>query len=325
MAKAIRIHETGGPEVLAWDDVEVGDPRPGEARVRHTAVGLNFIDCYFRSGTYPPPALPLVLGFEGAGVVEAVGAGVREVAPGDRVAYAARPMGAYAEARVMPAERLVALPDDVGDVQAAAMMLQGLTVHYLLRRTFTVEPGQTILVHAAAGGVGLIACQWAKHLGATVIGTVGTTAKADAARAHGCDHAIVTADEDFVARVADITDGAGVPVVYDSVGRDTFAGSLDCLAPLGTMVLFGQTSGTVEPIDPGILAAKGSLYLTRPTLFDHVATREALAEAAAELFQVVRSGAVKIEVNQTYPLSDAASAHTDLEARRTTGSTVLLP
>ena len=320
MTKAIRIHKTGGPEVLAWEDVEVGDPGPGEARVRHTAVGLNFIDCYFRSGTYAPAALPIVLGFEAAGVIEAVGAGVDSLKPGDRVAYATGPMGAYAQARVMPVGPLVALPDDIDEVRAAAMML-----HYLLRRTFAVLPGQTILVHAAAGGVGLIACQWAKHLGATVIGTVGSTAKATLARAHGCDHAIVTADEDFVERVEEITGGAGVPVVYDSVGHDTFMGSLDCLERRGTMVLFGQSSGPVEPFDPGILAAKGSLYLTRPSLFDYVATRDALDEAASELFDVVRSGAVKIEVNQTYPLAEAATAHADLQARRTTGSTVLMP
>ncbi len=325
MARAIRIHQTGGPEVLVWEDVEVGDPGPGEARVRHTAVGLNFIDCYFRSGTYPPPALPLVLGFEGAGVVEAVGEGVDVVKAGDRVAYATAPIGAYAEVRLVPADSLVALPADLGDADAAAVLLKGLTAHYLLRRTFEVQPGQTIVVHAAAGGVGLIACQWAKHLGATVIGTVGTAAKAELARAHGCDHAIVTAAESFVERVDEITAGAGVPVVYDSVGRDTFMGSLDCLAPLGTMVLFGQSSGVVEPLDPGLLAAKGSLYLTRPTLFTYTATREALAAAANELFAVVGSGAVKIEVKQTYALSEAAAAHADLEARRTTGSTVLLP
>ena len=325
MPKAIRMHQTGSPEVLAWEDIEVGDPGPGEVRVRHTAVGLNFIDCYFRSGTYAPPSLPLVPGFEAAGVVEAVGEGVDAVKAGDRVAYATAPIGAYAEARLVPADSLVALPADLNDADAAAVMLKGLTAHYLLRRTFEVKTGQTILVHAAAGGVGLIACQWAKHLGATVIGTVGTAAKADAASAAGCDHTIVTADEDFVARVADITGGAGVPVVYDSVGRATFAGSLDCLAPLGTMVLLGQSSGVVEPIDPGVLAAKGSLYLTRPTLFTYTATPQALAAAATELFAVVGSGAVKIAINQTYPLSEAASAHADLEARRTTGSTVLLP
>ncbi len=325
MPKAIRMHQTGGPEVLAWEDIEVGDPGPGEVRVGHTAVGLNFIDCYFRSGTYAPPSLPLVPGFEAAGVVEAVGEGVDAVKAGDRVAYATAPIGAYAEARLVPADSLVALPAGLNDADAAAVMLKGLTAHYLLRRTFEVKTGQTILVHAAAGGVGLIACQWAKHLGATVIGTVGTAAKADAASAAGCDHTIVTADEDFVARVADITGGAGVPVVYDSVGRATFAGSLDCLAPLGTMVLLGQSSGVVEPIDPGVLAAKGSLYLTRPTLFTYTATPQALAAAATELFAVVGSGAVKIAINQTYPLSEAASAHADLEARRTTGSTVLLP
>ena len=325
MAKAVRMHETGGPEVLAWEDVEVGDPGPGEARVRHTAVGLNFIDCYFRAGTYPPPTLPLVPGFEAAGVVEAVGEGVDGVKAGDRVAYATAPIGAYAEARLVPAASLVALPADLDDAAAAAVLLKGLTAHYLLRRTFEVKSGQTILVHAAAGGVGLIACQWAKHLGATVIGTVGTAAKAEIARAHGCDHPIVTAEESFVERVNEITAGAGVPVVYDSVGRDTFTGSLDCLAPLGTMVLFGQSSGMVEPFDPGVLAAKGSLYLTRPTLFTYTATREALTAAATELFAVVRSKAVRVVVNQTYPLSEAAAAHTDLEARRTTGSTVLLP
>ena len=325
MTKAIRMHQTGGPEVLVWEDIEVGDPGPGEARVRHTAVGLNFIDCYFRSGTYAPPTLPLVLGFEGAGVVEAVGAGVDTLKPGERVAYATGPIGAYSQARVMPVGSLVALPEDIDDVRAAAMMLQGLTAHYLLRHTFAVAPGQTILVHAAAGGVGLIACQWAKHLGATVIGTVGSAAKAELARAHGCDHAIQTADEDFVERVKEITGGSGVPVVYDSVGRDTFMGSLDCLERRGTMVLFGQSSGVVEPFDPGNLAAKGSLYLTRPSLFDYVATRDALEGAAAELFEVVRSGAVKIEVNQTYPLAEAATAHADLQARRTTGSTVLMP
>ena len=325
MVKAIRIHQTGGPEVLAWEDVEVGDPGPGETRVRHTAVGLNFIDCYFRAGTYPPPTLPLVPGFEAAGVVEAVGEGVDTVQIGDRVAYGTAPIGAYAEARLVPAESLVILPENLDDTDAAAMMLKGMTAHYLLRRTFEVNPGHTILVHAAAGGVGLIACQWAKHLGATVIGTVSTAAKAELARAHGCDHPIVTGTESFVDRVKEITAGAGVPVVYDSVGRDTFMGSLDCLAPLGTMVLFGQSSGKVEPIDPGVLAAKGSLFLTRPTLFTYTATREALAAAAAELFAVVGSGAVRIEVNQTYALSEAAAAHADLEARRTMGSTVLLP
>ena len=325
MTKAIRLHETGGPEVLRWEDIEVGDPGPGAVRLRQSAVGLNYIDCYFRSGTYPPPELPLILGFEGAGVVDAVGAGVSEVKVGDRVGYATAPIGAYAEARLAPADKLIPMPDDIDDRQAAAMLLQGMTVQYLLHRTFRVEAGQTILFHAAAGGVGLIACQWAKHLGATVIGTVSSAEKAEFVRAHGCDHPINYREENFVERVREITDGAGVPVVYDSVGKDTFDDSLDCLSPLGTMALFGAASGPVAPFDAGVLAAKGSLFLTRPSLFNYTASRAELLETAESLFEVVRSGAVKIEVNQTYPLAEAAQAQADLQARRTTGSTVLIP
>ena len=324
MTKAIRIHRPGGPEQMVWEEVAVGDPGPGEARVRHTAVGLNFIDVYHRSGLYPLPALPTTIGMEAAGVVEAVGDGVDDLAAGDRIAYAGPP-GAYSEARLMPAKRLVKLPDGVDDRQAAAMMLKGMTAEYLLHRTYPVKAGETILFHAAAGGVGTIACQWAKHLGATVIGTVGTREKAEIAAAHGCDHPIVTSETDFVARVKEITGGAGVPVVYDSVGKDTFDRSLDCLSPFGLLALFGQSSGPVPPFDLGQLAGKGSLYVTRPTLLTYAASREDLLATAAALFEVVRSGAVRIEVNQTYALADAAQAHRDLEARKTTGSTVLLP
>ncbi|MCH7929894.1 MAG: quinone oxidoreductase [Proteobacteria bacterium] len=324
MTKAIRIHRPGGPEQMVWEEVAVGDPGPGEARVRHTAVGLNFIDVYHRSGLYPLPALPATIGMEAAGVVEAVGDGVDDLAAGDRIAYAGPP-GAYSEARLMPAKRLVKLPDGVDDRQAAAMMLKGMTAEYLLHRTYPVKAGETILFHAAAGGVGTIACQWAKHLGATVIGTVGTREKAEIAAAHGCDHPIVTSETDFVARVKEITGGAGVPVVYDSVGKDTFDRSLDCLSPFGLLALFGQSSGPVPPFDLGQLAGKGSLYVTRPTLLTYAASREDLVACADALFEVVRSGAVRIKVNQTYALADAAQAHRDLEARKTTGSTVLLP
>ncbi len=323
MPNAIRIHELGGPEVLSWEEITVGDPGPGEVRLRQTAVGLNFIDVYFRTGLYKAPALPFIPGLEGAGVVEAVGAGVDTLAVGDRVAYATQPLGAYAEARVMAADRLVKVPDSVDDNTAAAMMLQGMTAQYLLRQTYPVQAGQTILFHAVAGGVGLIACQWAKHLGATVIGTVGSEAKAELARAHGCDHTINYKSEDFVARVREITEGRGVPVVYDSVGRDTFMKSLECLSPRGMLVSFGQSSGAVAPLDPGILSARGSLYLTRPTLFTYTAKPEDLQATARELFEVVGAGHVKIEVNQHFPLRDAAEAHRALEARRTTGSSVL--
>jgi NADPH:quinone reductase len=321
MVHAIRFHKTGGPEVLAWDSVEIGKPGQGQVRLRQTAIGLNYVDTYFRAGVYPAP-LPSGIGTEGAGVVEEVGPGVGEVKVGDRVAYAGGPLGAYAEARVMPADRLIVLPASITDRQGAAMMLQGLTVQYLIRRTYRVEKGDTILIHAAAGGIGLILCQWAKHLGATVIGTVGSDAKAELAKANGCHHPIVYTREDFVARVKDITGGKLLPVVYDSVGKDTFMKSLDCLRPLGLMVSFGQASGKVEPFDAGILAGKGSLYLTRPTLNTYAAKREDLVAMAKELFEVVASGAVKIAVNQTYALKDAAQAHRDLEGRKTTGSTV---
>lgn len=325
MTKAIRIHETGGAEVLRYEDVEVGRPGPGEVRLTQSAIGLNFIDIYLRSGLYPLPSLPSVIGLEAAGTVEEVGAGVGDFAPGDRVAYASPPPGAYAEERLMPADRLVALPDEISDRQAAAMMLQGMTVEYLIRRTYRVEPGDTVLFHAAAGGVGLIACQWLNHLGATVIGTVGSAEKAALAKAHGCHHTINYREEDFAARVKEITDGAGVPVVYDSIGQATFEASLDCLRPRGVMVSYGNASGPVTAFNPGILAQKGSLYLTRPTLFTYTASRADLLATAEALFDVVRAGAVKIEINQTYPLAEAAQAQQDLESRKTTGSTIFLP
>ena len=321
MTHAIRVHQTGGPEVLRWEEVEVGEPGPGEIRVRNTRVGLNYIDVYYRTGLYAT-ALPFTPGFEAAGVVDAVGEGVDYLKAGDRIAYGTGPLGAYAEMRVMPADRAVRLLPSISDDEAAAMMLQGMTAQYLLRRTYHVKPGDTILVHAAAGGVGLILCQWASHLGATVIGTVSTDEKAELAKANGCTHPVVYTREDFHARVMEITGGRKVPVVYDSVGRDTFAKSLDCLAPLGMMVLFGQSSGPVPPLDLGQLAAKGSLFITRPTLFSYTAKREDLLATAQDLFDVVASGAVKISVNQAYRLADAAEAHADLEARRTTGSTV---
>jgi NADPH2:quinone reductase len=323
MPSAIRIHQHGGPEVLRLEEISVGDPGPGEARVRHAAVGVNFIDIYHRTGLYPLP-LPSGLGVDAAGTVEAVGAGVAHVATGDRVAYMAS-AGCYAQARLVPADRLVKLPDGIDDRTAAAMMLKGLTVRSLIRRTHAVQPGETVLVHAAAGGVGLLMVQWLKALGATVIGTVGTDAKAEIARRHGCDHAIVYTREDFAKRVRELTGGAGVPVVYDSVGKATFEGSLDSLAPLGLMVTFGNASGSVPPFDVGTLAKKGSLFLTRPTVFSYVARREDLERAAAELFEVVASGKVKVEIGGTWPLADAAEAHRALAARETTGSLVLLP
>jgi NADPH2:quinone reductase len=323
MARAIRIHEHGGPEVLRWDEIDPGTPGPGQALIRQTAAGLNFIDVYHRTGLYPVPAMPAIIGNEGAGVVVALGNGVTGLAVGDRVAYSMS-LGSYAEERVVDASRLVTVPDGISDQQAAAMMLKGCTVQYLLRRIYPVKPGDTILLHAAAGGVGLIACQWAKHLGATVIGTVGTDEKAELARQHGCDHPIVYTREDIVERVKALTDGAGVPVVFDSVGKDTFAASLDCLQPRGLMVSYGNASGAVAPFSPGLLAAKGSLFLTRPTLASYISTRAELDATAADLFAVVESGAVKVEVSQVFPLKDAAQAHRDLEARKTTGSTVLL-
>jgi NADPH:quinone reductase len=318
---AIRIDKQGGPEVLTWQTVELGAPGPGQIRIRHTAVGLNFIDVYHRNGHYPvqTPATP---GMEGCGLVEEVGAGVSDLKVGDRVAYAGGPMGAYAEARLIPADRVVKVPAGISDQQAASMMLKGLTAQYLLRRVYKVKAGDTILFHAAAGGVGLIACQWAKHLGATVIGTVGSVEKAKLAKANGCDHPINYNTEDFVARVNEITGGKKVPVVYDSVGKDTFMKSLDCLAMFGVAALFGASSGAPAPLDLGVLAGKGSLFVTRPTLNSYAASRADLVAMSQELFDVVLSGAVKIHINQTYPLKDAAQAHRDLEARKTTGSTI---
>ncbi len=323
MPKAICIHQHGGPEVLQWQEVSVNDPGSGEVKLKQTAVGLNFIDVYHRTGFYPLGDLPATPGMEGAGIVESIGAGVTEVEVGDRVAYAGVPPGAYAEERLIPAHRLIRMPETISDQQAAGMMLQGMTVQYLLRSTFRVQAGDTILMHAAAGGVGLIACQWAKHLGATVIGTVGSKEKAELAKAYGCDHTILYREENIAERVKEITNGEGVPVVYDSIGKDTFEASLDCLRPLGLLVSFGSASGPVAPFEPGILAQKGSLFFTRPTLMTYTAERDNLVESAEELIDVVASGTVKIEVNQTYPLAEAAQAHRDLEARKTTGSTVL--
>ncbi len=324
MAKAIRYARTGGPEVMELAEVEVGEPGPGEARVRNHAIGLNFIDVYFRNGLYPAP-LPGGLGQEGAGVVEAVGEGVTHVRPGDRVAYAARPNGAYSELRLMPAEILVKLPDEIDFETGAAMMLQGLTVQYLFRRTYPLQAGDTILFHAAAGGVGLIACQWARALGVNLIGTVGSNEKAELARQHGAAHVINYNTEDVVQRVLEITNGAKVPVVYDSVGKDTFLRSLDCLQPLGLMVSFGNSSGAVPPFALSELVSRGSLYITRPTLQTYAAKREDLEAMAADLFQMVTSGKIKIEIHQRFPLADAAKAHIALESRRTTGKTILLP
>jgi NADPH:quinone reductase len=323
MIKAIRIHSPGGPEVMKWEDVPRPEPSPGEALVKQEAVGLNYIDVYFRSGLYKAPTMPLIIGQEGAGTVIAIGPGVTNVKPGDRVAYAGA-LGGYATERVISADRLVKLPDAIDFKTAAAMMLQGMTAQYLIRRTYQVKSGDTIVVHAAAGGVGLILCQWAKHLGATVIGIVSTEQKAELVRSHGAAHAVV-GHANLVAEVKRITGGAMVPVVYDSVGKDTWNTSLDCLAPLGLMVSYGNASGPVPPVEIGVLGAKGSLYLTRPTLVTYTAKRADLEKVAGELFDVVQKGVVKIEVNQTYPLKDAAAAHIALESRKTTGSTVLLP
>ena len=321
MTHAIRIHKPGGPEVLQWEEVSVGEPGPGQIRLRHNAVGLNFIDVYHRTGLYPMP-LPFIPGMEGAGTVEAVGDGVTDLRPGDRVAYAGT-IGGYAEARLIAADRVVKLPETIGDEVAAAMMLQGMTVQYLIRKVYPVKAGDTILIHAAAGGVGLILCQWASSLGATVIGTVSNDEKAALAKAHGCHHTINYTHEDFQKRVLEITGGAKLPVVYDSIGKDTFLKSLDCLRPRGLMVTFGQSSGPIGPIDLGILGQKGSLVVTRPTLQSFIATKVEMTETAEDLFDAVTSGKVKIAVNQTYELKHAAQAHTDLEARKTTGSTVL--
>ena len=324
MTHAIRIHQQGGPEVLRWEEVEAGSPGAGEVLLRQTAIGLNFLDVYHRNGAYPLPELPTAIGMEAAGIVEAVGDGVDELKPGDRVAYAGYRPGSYAEARVMPAERLVALPDSIDDEHAAAMMLQGMTAEYLLRRTYRVESGQTVLFHAVAGGVGLIACQWLKQLGATVIGTVGSDEKAELARAHGCDHPIVYSRENLAERVKEITGGAGVPVVYDSVGKDTWEASLDCLRPRGMMVSFGASSGTPADFSINQLQFKGSIYVTRPTLLTYIASRADLVASANALFAAVAKG-LKVEINQRFALKDTADAHRALEARQTTGSTILLP
>ncbi|UCG14031.1 MAG: quinone oxidoreductase [Deltaproteobacteria bacterium] len=325
MSKAIIMHETGGPEVLRWEEYDPGQPGPGEVLLRQEAIGLNFIDVYHRTGLYPLPSLPATPGMEGAGIVEAVGEGVSEVRVDDRVAYAGLPPGAYAEVRLIPAHRLVLLPEYISTHQGAAMMLKGMTARYLLRGCHKVKEGDSILIHAAAGGVGLIVCQWAKHIGATVIGTVGSREKVDLIRAYGCDHPILYTEEDFVANVAEITQGRGVDVVYDSVGQATFTKSLDCLRPMGTMVSFGQASGSVPPLDLSVLSVKGSLFLTRPSLMTYTSERQDLLAHARDLFEVVEIGAVRIDIKQRYPLEEAAQAHRDLENRRTTGSTVLLP
>ncbi len=324
MVRAIRIHEYGGPEVMKFEEVTVGQPGQGELRIRNTAIGLNYIDTYHRTGLYPVPSLPSVIGMEGAGVVIGVGPGVTEFKEGDRVAYV-NPIGSYSEERLMPADRAVKLPDSIEDKTAAAMMLQGMTAQYLLRRTFKVGPETVLLFHAAAGGTGLIACQWARHLGATIIGTVGSDEKAKLASEAGCTHVINYRTENFVDRVKEITGGKGCDVVYDGVGKDTYPGSLDCLRPFGLWATFGNASGKIENFDLGILAAKGALFVTRPTLFVYTAKREDLVATANDLFDVVGRGIVKINVNQTYRLSEAVQAHRDLEARKTTGSTVLIP
>ena len=325
MAKAIKIYQNGGPEVLKWEDHDPGPPGPGEARIRNQAVGLNFIDVYHRTGLYPLPGLPAIPGLEGAGVVEAVGEGVSTLEEGDRVAYAGLPIGAYAQVRCMPADRLVRIPQKMSFNTAAGMMLKGMTARYLLRGCYPVTATDTILIHAASGGVGSIVCQWAHHIGATVIGTVGSSQKAELARSNGCDYPILYSQEDFVEKVREITAGKGVDVVYDSVGQATFMQSLDCLRPFGTMVSFGQSSGSVPPIDLGLLAAKGSLFMTRPSLMTYTKEPQDLVAHAEDLFDVVQEGAVKILISQTYDLAEAATAHRDLEGRKTTGSTILIP
>ena len=324
MTKAIRIHEHGGPEVLKYEDVDLGDVGPGEVRLRHNAIGLNFIDVYQRTGLYPLGDLPKTLGMEAAGVIEEVGSDVEDFKAGDRVAYAMG-LGSYSEERIWSTDRLVKLPDSIEDQTAAAMMLQGMTAYYLINRTYQVKAGDTILFYAAAGGVGLIACQWAKHLGATVIGCVGSEEKAELAKAHGCDHPILYRDENVPGRVKEITGGEGVPVVYDSIGKNSFDDSLDCLSPFGLMVSFGNASGPVDPFNIAALGPKGSLHITRQTLATHTATRALIDECAGALFDVVEGGHVKININQTYPLAETEQAHRDLQARKTTGSTVLLP
>ena len=323
MAKAIRFHRQGGPEVLQLDDVQVGDPGPGQVRIRHTAIGVNFVDTYQRSGLYPMQT-PAIAGNEGAGVVEALGPGVKDLKKGERVAYTGLP-GSYCDVRVVPADRMVKVPKGISDEAAASMMLKGMTVHYLIFSTYKVKKGDTVLWHAAAGGVGLIACQWLKKLGVTVIGTVGSEEKAKLAKAHGCKHVINYSSENFVERLKEITKGKKVPVVYDSVGKTTWEGSLDCLQPRGLMVSFGNASGPVAPVNLGILSSKGSLYVTRPTLATYIAARADLVKRSSDLFNAVKSGKVKIETTARYKLADAANAHRDLEGRKTTGSVVLIP
>jgi NADPH2:quinone reductase len=325
MPHAIRIHEYGGPETLRWDAIEIGKPGAGQVRLKQTAVGLNYIDTYHRTGLYKLPELPASIGSEGAGIVEEVGSGVTDLKAGDRVCYAGAPVGSYAEARLYPADRLIKIPDGIDDKIAAAMMLQGMTAQYLLKRVYACKKGDIVVMHAAAGGVGSIFCQWATALGVTVIGTVGSQAKAELAKKNGCKHVLVLGEGDWVARVKEISGGKGVPVIYDSIGKDTFFQSLDCLQLRGLMVTFGNASGPVSGVDLGILATKGSLYLTRPTLVHYIATRQELLETAGDLFDAVKRGMVTIQVNQTFPLRDAAEAHRALEGRKTTGSTVLLP
>ncbi len=324
MAHAIRVNEVGGPDALEWEEVEVGEPGEGEVKIRHHAVGLNYIDVYFRTGAYPAASVPFTPGMEAAGEILAVGSGVDDLSVGDRVAYAGA-IGAYSTQRLAPADKMIKLPEAISYEQAAAMMLQGMTARYLLRKTYVVGPDTTLLFHAAAGGVGLIACQWAAHLGATIIGTVGSEEKATLARKNGCTHTILYRDEDFVERVKELTNGEGVDVAYDAIGKDTFPGSLDCLKPLGLWASFGASSGPVEDFNIGILGQKGSLFATRPSLFAYVAKRDDLLETAHDLFDVVAQGHVEIAINQTYALKDAKRAHSDLEARKTTGSTILLP
>ena len=324
ITNAIRVHKQGGPEEMKWEEVALPEIQKGDVLIKHTAIGLNYIDTYHRSGLYTMP-VPLTLGIEGAGVIEEAGESVKDLKVGDRVAYASPPTGSYAERKVMPADRLVKIPDDISDEVAAAIMLKGMTVEYLVRRTYNVKAGQAVLFHAAAGGVGLIACQWLKAIGATVIGTVGSAEKAALAKDNGCDHTILYREEDFVAKVKEITNGEGVPVVYDGIGKDTAIQGLDCLSPLGLMVIFGNASGNAPPIDTGLLAAKGSLFLTRPTLMTYNAKREDLVESAQQLFNMVSNGKINISINARYNLKDAAQAHKDLESRKTTGSTLLIP
>ena len=324
ITNAIRVHKQGGPEEMKWEEVALPEIQKDDVLIKHTAIGLNYIDTYHRSGLYAMP-VPLTLGIEGAGVIEETGESVKDLKVGDRVAYASPPTGSYAERKVMPADRLVKIPDDISDEVAAAIMLKGMTVEYLVRRTYNVKAGQAVLFHAAAGGVGLIACQWLKAIGATVIGTVGSDEKAALAKENGCDHTILYREEDFVAKVKEITNGEGVPVVYDGIGKDTAIQGLDCLSPLGLMVIFGNASGNAPPIDTGLLAAKGSLFLTRPTLMTYNAKREDLVESAQQLFNMVSNGKINISINARYSLKDAAQAHKDLESRKTTGSTLLIP